>query len=108
MSMYINPLNSLMVFSMLLILKIADWFEIMVEIRDSEKYIDWIEDLEKFRYIIYTKYLYYVTSVSFIIYMFYDMFTKDSFITKILDLFLIIFILSMSSDFYKNTLKLKK
>jgi hypothetical protein len=107
-SAYLNPISMLGLYPFFILLKVMDWFEIIVKIRDSKRYIDWIDDLEKFKYIILSKYLFLVTVIVIFIYEFYLIFTKDSLFTVILSLIYVLMVILLSSNFYKNVLKLKK
>lgn len=107
-SVYVDPISIMGLYPLFIILKIMDWFEIMVKIRDSKRYIDWIDDLEKFKYIIMTKYIFLVTLVAMMIYEFYRLFNEDSIISVALSMVYIVILVLLSSQFYSNVLKLKK
>ena len=107
-SVFINPISIVGLYPLFIILKIMDWFEILVKIRDSKRYIDWIDDLEKFKYIILTKYIFLVTILSMFVYEFYLVFKGDSIISIILSMVYILILIMLSAQFYKNVFKLKK
>lgn len=107
-TIYYDPISLIGLYPMFIILKITDWFNIMVEIRDSKRYIDWIDDLEKFKYIILSKYVFLVTVIIMMIYEFYIIFTTDSLFSATLSVLFTILLVLISSSFYENVLKLKK